>query len=171
MRACILSTLISVMVPGWALSEVNRSWEELMQTVKPGQTIVVTRMNSANLTGQLVQITSEAATIKWQGGTKEVPRAEVYRVKTESRRARRATIGAIAAGGSCLAVLGTIDAKVFKDPGEPVAWGPVLAFSSMCAGAGAGIGAAMPGQKTLYEATHPGGQPAIRTRQGDSVTP
>jgi hypothetical protein len=155
MRVLMLSTLAGVILPGWCWGEVNHSWEELMQKLEPGQSVVVTRMNSANLAGRVEQITAEGVTVNWQGGTKVVPKGEVYRVKTENRRARRAVIGAVAAGGGCLLVTGLLAAKVFTDASESVSWGGPLGFSAICAGAGAGLGAATTGQKTLYEATAP----------------
>lgn len=155
MRLVICIATAFFMLHGCAWGEVNRSWEELMQTVKVGESIVVTRTNSANLAGELEQITPEAVTVKWQGGTKLVPRAEVYRVKTASRRARRATIGAVGAGASCFVVFGILASRVFTDPGENTEWASAAAAGALCAGIGAGIGAAMPGQKTLYESDQP----------------
>jgi hypothetical protein len=125
--------------------QVNRSWEVLMESVKPDKAIVVTRMNSGNLEGKLLSITADSITLQWRGQSTVVQRPDVFR--KAGTRARNALIGmAIGAGAG-------------------VAWGAnlgqkhralsVVVLGGLGVGVGAAAGSALPIGPPLYQLETP----------------
>ncbi|MGD0199201.1 MAG: hypothetical protein ABSD27_00470 [Bryobacteraceae bacterium] len=152
--------LIVGLAPALAVcAEPNRSWETLMQSLQPGNTVVVTRMSSAQLEGKLLGITTESISVKWNGQPQVVPREDVYRVRMANIRRRHTFIG-MALGGAGGAVLGAVVAAKTNSGGTihfvdiPVGIGAVVGGATG-AGIGAGVGAALPLGPPLYQVAGP----------------
>ncbi len=142
-----LSLLTAVtMLPGGA-AEVNHSWETLVQTLKPGRTVVVTRMNGKKAEGKLLSLSGEAIAVSDSGQPVSIRREEVFRVRIANIRQKRTLIG-LGIGVVAGAIIGGTGADRYK------AW-TALFGAGVAGGIGAAAGGAIPIGKPLYEA--PGG--------------
>lgn len=146
MEICCLLLL----VPWLLQSEPNRSWDSLVQTVKVGKKVVVTKTNLAKIEGKLLSIDSQEVKVEWKGNPELIKRADVYRFRYADIRARRAGWGALIGLGAGFA----IGAAAAQD--SDVHAGIVgAAFALPGVGIGAGAGAALPIGEPLYEAERP----------------
>ena len=134
------------MLPAGA-AEVNHSWETLVQTLKPGRTVVVTRMNGKKAEGKLLSLSAEAITVRDSGQPVSIQRGEAFRVRIANIRQKRTLIG-LGIGVVAGAIIGGTGADRYK------AW-TALFGAGVAGGIGAAAGGAIPIGKPLYEA--PGG--------------
>ena len=153
-----LGLLVAVtMLPAGA-AEVNHSWEQLTQTLKPGKQVVVTRMDGKKAEGKLFSLTEESIIVarrklvstrpdKYEDESITVERGDVFRVRVANIRMRHTLIGmAIGAGVGVVwgAKLGDINRGL-----------SVAIMGGLGTGIGAAAGGALPIGAPLYEA--PGG--------------
>ncbi len=71
----------ATMLPAGA-AEVNHSWETLVQTLKPGKTVVVTQMNGNRAEGNLCRFRQEAIAVMDSGQPVSIQREDVFRVRS-----------------------------------------------------------------------------------------
>ncbi len=139
-----LRILIVSLAPVLAFcGEVNRSWDALMQSVKPGKTVVVTRMNSAQVEGKLLSISAESITVNWHKQPQVVQREDVYRVRIANRR-RWQTLAGMAVGGGALAAIAGARSGDLGPAGTALGAG----FGALV---GAGVGALLPIGNPLFQ--------------------
>lgn len=132
-------------------AEVNQSWETMTHAAKPGNRVVITRINTASLEGTLRSIDGASMTIEHAAGTETIPREYVFRVRSGGTRGRHALYGALIGAGAGALTLWAIDrGSSIPHTGEAVGLGIFLG-----GGAGAIAGVAMPAGTTLYEARTP----------------
>jgi hypothetical protein len=134
-----------------AAGEVNRPWQVLMQSIEPGKTVVVTRMNSAQVEGKLLKIADDSITVQWKGQPQIIQRDDVFRVRKANIR-RRHTLLCMAAGAGRGAVIGALSAESLdrNAKGQTTA---EMAFGGL--GLGAAVGGALPIGAPLYRAERP----------------
>lgn len=102
----ILLLLVAVAPAFIVHGQVNRSWEVLMESVKPDKKVAVTKMTSGNVEGKLLSITADSITVQWRGQPTVVEKPDVFRVRIADTRMRRTLIGmAIGAGAAAGGVL------------------------------------------------------------------
>src|SRR5512147_1826136 len=91
-----------------ASAEVNQSWQQLMERLKPGKKIVVTQMNGKKVEGKLVSVSEEVVTIaeQYRDATVAVAREDVFRVRIADTRQKRTLIG-LGIGTAAGAVFGS----------------------------------------------------------------
>lgn len=151
-RICVAAM---VLAPALLGAEVNRSWETLVSSFKPGRSVVVTQHSGKRTEGKVVSVTGESITLSMTvsipveagGRPFSIRREEVFRVRAAGVRARNALIGlglGVAAGVAFGANLGS------RRHGLSAA-----VFGAGFGGIGAAAGAALPSGHPLYEA--PGG--------------
>ncbi len=140
-----LSIALGLLVFGFPLSA--QSWDSL-NVLKPGDHVAIQYMDGKESHGSFKAVTPEAVMLT----SETVERARVRRVKVraKSRRLRNALIGA-AIGVALGAVIdGTVGAYMRNEVGES---GSVrVAGYALPIAAFAGIGAALPGYRTVYRA-------------------
>ncbi len=144
-------TRLFVLAAGAALgvcAEPNRSWEALMQSLQPGRTVVVTRMNSAIVEGKLLALGTDSITVRWHGNTEIVQKEDVFRVRIANIRRRHTLLG-MAIGAGAGAIIGAAGSNSYNRS-TGTAGGAVLGVAFGALGGGvAPIGA------PLYEAPKP----------------
>lgn len=130
-------------------AELNRSWAAFSSSVKPGDKVIVTRMNSGEYAGSIVAVDERNVRLRVAAGEVVVDRTDVLNVRTISRRGRHALIGALVGVGVGAVTLWGVDSRSYiPHTTEAVVLGGVLG-----GGAGAVTGALLPGgTKRLYEA-------------------
>ena len=134
------------MLPAGA-AEVNHSWETLVQTLKPGKTVVVTQMNGKKAEGKLLSLSEEAIAVSDSGQPVSIQREDVFRVRIANIRQRHTLIGmAIGAG------VGIVWGSQLGDINRGLS---VVVMGGLGTGIGAAAGGALPIGAPLYEA--PGG--------------
>jgi len=134
------------MLPAGA-AEVNHSWETLVQTLKPGKTVVVTQMNGKKAEGKLLSLSEEAIAVSDSGQPVSIQREDVFRVRIANIRQRHTLIGmAIGAG------VGIVWGSQLGDINRGIS---VAVMGGLGTGIGAAAGGALPIGAPLYEA--PGG--------------
>ena len=128
-------------------AEVNRSWETLVETLKPGRKVVVVQHSRKQAEGKVLSLTTESITLQVSRQPLSVQRADVFRVRVADVRRRNTLIG-LALGAAVAGGLGYAIEDFYRGFAATIG-----------AGVGAGIGAAaggvIPIGKPLYEA--PGG--------------
>lgn len=138
----------ATMLPAGA-EEVNRSWDTLVQTLKPGQTVVVTRMSGKRAEGDLLSLSEEAIAVRDSGQPVSIQREEVFRVRLANIRRRHTLLG-MAVGAGVGAIIIGVAGRDNRNVGAYALWGAMLGV-----GPGAAVGGALPIGVGLYEA--PGG--------------
>ena len=146
-RRLLLSLTAALLTPALFASEINRSWEALAATLKPGRRVVVVRHSLTKAEGKLLALTGESITV--QAGTQPlaIRRDDVFRVRAAGIRGTRTLIG-LSIGAAAGVVFG---ARL----GSRRHGLSAVAFGGIFGGIGAAAGAAIPIGKPLYEA--PGG--------------
>ena len=139
----------ALLTPAAYSAEVNRSWETLVETLRPGRKAVVVQHSRKQAEGKVLSLTNESITVQVGRQPLTVQRDDVFRVRIANIRRRNTLIG--------VAVAATIGAVIFGpagknnfNPGREALVGGILG-----AGAGAMAGGSLPIGSPLYEA--PGG--------------
>lgn len=141
--------LIFFVVSASAQAEVNRSWDALVQNVKVGKKVVVTRTNTSNAEGKLLAIDPDTLTVKVRGASERIRREDVFRVRYADIRARHALIGLAAGVGAGFA----LGAGIGSRPGDDISRGGMgTAIAVIGGGIGAATGGLLPIGEPLYEA-------------------
>lgn len=128
-------------------AEVNRSWETLVSTLKPGRRVVVVHHSRKQAEGKVVHLTGESISLEVLDQPLTIKRDDVFRVRIAGTRSKRSLIGlgvGAAAGVAFGANLGS------RPHGTSAA-----ALGAIFGGIGAAAGAAFPVGRPLYEV--PGG--------------
>jgi len=141
-------------------AEPNRSWDVLMQSARPGHSVVVTRMNSATLEGKLLELTGESIAVQWHGSRQVVAKDDVFRVRKANIRRRNTLLG-MAAGAAAGAIVGAV-ASGYLDRSAKGQTTAELTVGGL--GAGALIGGVLPIGAPLYEAERPIAKPVAGAR-------
>lgn len=120
---------------------------DAVRNLAPGSLVQLDRAGASKAKGRFVR--ADGAEIVLTAGAREVrvPRSEVdrVRIRAAARRARNAGIGGLIGALAGMAMAGIFIASVGDFGAEAVAGLGVLG-----AGAGAAIGAAIPGYRTVY---------------------
>jgi hypothetical protein len=141
-------TLFLAAASGIVLSaETNRSWDILVQSLRPGRTVVVNRMDGVKVEGELVALDNEAITVRWKAAPHVVRKADVRRVRIANIR-RRNTLAGMGVGATAGAVWGGASCSGYR--GACAAGGAIIGL-----GVGAIVGGVLPIGKALYEAPKP----------------
>jgi len=157
----ILALLIST-ASVWGADAINE-WDNLRE-LRAGQQIEVIDMKLKSQRGAFTALSSEGIGLAPSKGEITVERANVLRVtlREGSKRLRNTLLGAAigaAAGGAVMAVWVRRAQPIGEFRGEYYDVGKWI-FLPAGLGAGAAIGAATPGYRTLYRATKPPPAPA-----------
>jgi hypothetical protein len=142
-RLMLLAAIASL--PAWG--EVNRSWDELMQRLQPGRTVVVVQQSRKQAEGKLLALTAEAITVRVDEAPLVIPRDEVFRVRIANIR-RRNTLAGLGIGAAAGAIFGVSASPANRGAGA-------AAGAMLFCGPGALAGGVVPIGAPLYEA--PGG--------------
>lgn len=148
----VLTAMLALLTLRPALHASNRDpgdWGNLGQ-VTAGQRIEVIDMSLKRIRGEFIASSAEELRIKAKVGPVAMPRAQVFRVSLleKSKRLRNALIGMAVGAAAGLATGAAVDSS-FSEDDEHVA---KLLFVPIGIGAGAGLGAAIPGFETIYRA-------------------
>lgn len=146
-RLLPVGLVAAFLAPALFGAEVNRSWETLASTLKPGRTVAVMQHSGKRAEGKVLSLTGESITIEAGTQPSSIRREEVFRVRAAGIRSRNSLIGlglGAAAGVAFGATLGS------RRHGLSAA-----VFGGVLGGIGAAAGAAIPIGNPLYEA--PGG--------------
>ena len=144
LRVGVMAAL--TMLPAFG-AEVNRSWETLVETLKPGRRVVVVQHSRKQAEGELLSLTGESITVQMRGQALQVPRDDVFRVRIADIRQKRTLIGL--GIGAAVGVISGLNLGT-KSHGTSA-----VVFGGLVGGIGAAAGGAIPIGKPLYEA--PGG--------------
>ena len=128
-------------------AEVNRSWETLVGTLKPGRRVVVVQHSRKQAEGKLLTLTGESITVQAGAQPLTIQRDEVFRVRVAEIRMKRSLIG-LGAGAAAGVVFGA-------SLGSRRHGLSAVVFGGILGGVGAAAGAAIPIGNPHYEA--PGG--------------
>ena len=143
----ILLLLVAVAPAFIVHGQVNRSWEVLMESLKPDKRVVVTKMTSGNVEGKLLSITADSITVQWRGQPTVVQRPDVFRVRIADTRMRHTLIGmAIGAG------VGVVWGANLGDRRRGLS---VVVLGGLGTGFGAAAGGVLPIGPPLYQVEKP----------------
>jgi hypothetical protein len=131
----------------FAHAEVNRSWDTLVESIKVGNKVVVTRMNSSKVEGKLLAIDAASISVRKGGQPQMVQRDAVFRVRYADIRKRHTLLG-LAIGAAAGAIILAASVDDFKEAGA--AAGAILGT-----GIGAAVGGALPIGEPLYQMEKP----------------
>ncbi len=143
----LFTALAALVAPALFGAEVNRSWETLVATLKPGRNVVVLQHSGKRAEGKLLILTEESITVQAGAPPLTIQRDEVFRVRVAGTRGRRSLIGLGVGAASGVAIGVNLGSR--RHALSAVAFGGILG------GIGAAAGAAIPTGTPLYEA--PGG--------------
>jgi hypothetical protein len=101
--------IVLVLSASAVYAEPNHSWDQLMQTLKPDKTVVVTLSNGIKVEGKLLDLTAKSITVKRDGKPQVIERDDVYRVRIANIRRKHMMIG-MAIGAAAGAIISTISA-------------------------------------------------------------
>ena len=153
MASWFFRLLVVAAAPALAIcAEPNHSWDALMQSLQPGKTVVVTRMNSVKVEGKLLALGPDSITVREDGQPLVVRKEDVLRVRIANIR-RKHTLIAMGVGAAIGAVL--FGAAATENKGPVAALGTLPGV--MVGAIGGGVA---PIGKPLYEAAKPPKQPA-----------
>ncbi|MCL5742903.1 MAG: hypothetical protein M1541_03095 [Acidobacteria bacterium] len=125
-------------------AEVNRSWDTLVSTLKPGRRVVVVQHSRKQAEGKVLSVTSESITVQAVDQPLTINRDEVFRVRVAGTRSKRSLIG-LGVGDAAGVVFGA-------NLGSRRHATSAVAFGGIFGGIGAAAGAAIPVGTPLYEA-------------------
>ena len=137
----------ALLTPALFGAEVNRSWETLVGTLKPGRRVVVVQHSGKQADGKLLTLTGESITVQAGAQPLTIQRDEVFRVRVAGIRTKRSLIG-LGMGAAAGVVFGA-------SLGSRRHGLSAVVFGGIFGGIGAAAGAAIPIGNPLYEA--PGG--------------
>ena len=135
----------ALLTPALFGADVNRSWETLVETLKPGRLVVVVQHSRKQAEGKLLTLTGESITVQAGAQPLTIQRDEVFRVRVAEIRMKRSLIGfgiGAAAGVAFGANLGSRRHGL-----------SAVVFGGVFGGIGAAAGAAIPIGNPLYEAS------------------
>jgi hypothetical protein len=165
MASWFFRLLVVAAAPALAIcAEPNHSWDALMQSLQPGKTVVVTRMNSVKVEGKLLALGPDSITVREDGQPLVVRKEDVLRVRIANIRRKHTLIamGVGAAMGAAAMVL--LAAVETSDKGQAVATSDKAQLAALGTIWGVMVGAigggVAPIGKPLYEAAKPPKQPA-----------
>lgn len=142
-----VALLVVCLHPQWAVAQDNEdSWANLKQ-LRAGQKIEVIGQDLKRAGGRLVSVSEESITLSAGKRQESIRREDVFRVSTPAgtKRLRNIAIG-LAAGLAAGYAIG--EASYSGDDEETVTmFGALIGM-----GSGAGIGAAVPANRTWYRA-------------------
>lgn len=141
--------VFAVLAPAVHAAEVNRSWDVLVETLKPGRSAVVIQQNRKQVEGKVLSLGPESITVRVRGQPLTVVREEVFRVRYANIRRRHTLIG-MAVGAATGAIIWGLAGRDNRDVGGYALGGAILGV-----GPGAAVGGALPIGVPQYEA--PGG--------------
>jgi hypothetical protein len=130
-------------------AEVNRSWETLVETLKPGRKVVVVQHTRKQAEGKVLSLTNESLTVQVSRQPLTVQREDVFRVRIADIRRRNTLIG-MAIGAATGAIIWGVAGRDNQNVGGYALGGAILGV-----GPGAAVGGSVPTGSPLYEA--PGG--------------
>lgn len=142
-----VSFAAALLTPTLFGAEVNRSWETLVSTLKPGRRVVVVQQNRRQVEGKVLSLNGESVTVQAVDQPLTIKRDEVFKVRVAGTRSKRSLIG-LAAGIAAGVAFGV-------NLGSRRHATSALAFGGIFGAIGAAAGAAIPVGAPLYEA--PGG--------------
>jgi hypothetical protein len=142
-----LGLAAAVLAPALFGAEVNRSWETLVSTLKPGRTVVVLQHSGKRTEGKVLSLTGESIIVQAGAQPSPIRREEVFRVRAAGIRSRNSLLGLGLGAGAGVAFGSNLGSRRH---GLSAA-----VFGGVFGGIGAAAGAAMPIGNPLYEA--PGG--------------
>jgi hypothetical protein len=141
----------ALLTPAAYSAEVNRSWETLVETLRPGRKAVVVQHSRKQAEGKVLSLTNESITVQMSGQPLTVQREDVFRVRIANIRRRNTLIG-MAVGAATGAVIWGLAGR---DNSSGPFGGYTLFGAMLGAGPGAAVGGSIPIGSPLYEA--PGG--------------
>ena len=152
-RTLLLSGLTAALLTPAAYSaEVNRSWETLVETLKPGRKVVVVQHGRKQAEGKMLSLTNESITVQVSRQPLTVQREDVFRVRIADIRRRNTLVG-MAVGAATGAVIWGLAGR--DNYGSGPIGGYALFGAILGVGPGAAVGGSVPIGVPLYEA--PGG--------------
>jgi hypothetical protein len=142
MARAALPFLLCIMPVLVAGADRNRSWDVLVQTIKPGKSVVVKQMNSIQVEGKLLAIDADSITVRKGRDSRVIRRDDVLRVRYANIRRRNTLIGMAIGAGAGAAIGATQSDSEFG--------GALIGV-----GLGALTGGVLPIGAPLYEAEVP----------------
>ena len=139
----------ALLTPAAYSAEVNRSWETLVETLKPGRKVVVVQHGRKQAEGKMLSLTNESITVQVSRQPLTVQREDVFRVRIADIRRRNTLVG-MAVGAATGAIIWGVAGRDNHRVGEYALAGSILGV-----GPGAAVGGSVPIGVPLYEA--PGG--------------
>ncbi len=140
----------------WPAFSQQRSWHSLSQ-LKAGNKIHVVETNLKAVDGKFVRVTETDLTVRVDKQEVVIPRDQVYRVSRRGGRGRNALIGlAIGAGAGVIVGVASPELGTGKCAQGSCVDSAVVAGLAMAGGGlGAGAGALIPRNLTVYRAAQP----------------
>jgi hypothetical protein len=133
-------------------AETNRSWDTLVGTVKTGEKVIVTLLNSTNVEGKLLAIDTHSISVEQPGRPRAIEAADVLRVRYAGVRRRHVIYGMLIgmASGALAAVL------IDKQSSRPSSTAEAAVLGAIFIGLPAGTvgGAVVPIGQPIYEAAN-----------------
>ena len=148
MRGTIIRALVLVFVPIFALAQTgDRSWDNLQQ-LRVGEKIRVVDTDMKTHDGTFLGYAPDAIALRVGTDDVGVPRDKVVRVasRESNKRLRNALIGMAIGGGAGFGIGIPLAASQGTEGAAPTF--ALLGLAGL--GAGAAIGAASPGYRTIY---------------------
>jgi hypothetical protein len=147
----------SALFPAAALRAQNSSseWDSL-RTLKPGQEIRVVQTDMKSWYGRLALVTGESISLRFvkvpfRMQERTIPHSDVLRVGTQRASGRNTLIGLGVGAAFGAGIAAGMASRIDKGYGGAISKGGAAALSlTFCAGAGAGIGYAIPATRTVY---------------------
>ena len=151
MKGTMLSSWLAaaLLTPAAYSAEVNRSWETLIETLKPDRKVVVVQHSRKQAEGKVLSLTGESVTVQVGRQPVTVQRDDVFRVRIADIRRRNTLIGMAVGAGIAALIFGPAGKDNYA-PGREALVGAILGV-----GPGAAVGGAISIGSPLYEA--PGG--------------
>ena len=92
-RRLLSGLAAALLAPALFGAEVNRSWETLVATLKPGRKVTVVQHSRKQAEGKLLTLTGESITVQAGAQPLTIQRDEVFRVRVAEIRMKRSLIG------------------------------------------------------------------------------
>ena len=129
-----------------------RSLDELRLKVKAGDTIYLTDQSGRERRGRLIDLSSAALTVSFDGEARELPESSIRRIRQRQPDPlwMGGTIGAAIGGGLGVA-LASFSEECSHNSTSSGCVGPVLSMAGLGAAVGIGVDALIQGRKVIYE--------------------
>lgn len=92
-RRLLSGLAAALLTPALFGAEVNRSWETLVATLKPGRKVTVVQHSRKQAEGKLLTLTGESITVQAGAQPLTIQRDDVFRVRVAEIRMKRSLIG------------------------------------------------------------------------------